>query len=96
MAKGLGLLGTGLKTKEQAMRGLSKVAEEESRNTILQEQIDAQMKAAELNQASTLTAAGGAIGAYAGAQAGAQGGSIMGPGGAIIGAIAGFLFSKLF
>ena len=93
MAKGLGLLGTGLKTKEQAMRGLSKVAEEESRNTILQEQIDAQMKAAELNQASTLTAAGGAIGAYSAAQAG---GSIMGPGGAIIGALAGFLFSKLF
>ena len=93
MAKGLGLLGTGLKTKEQAMRGLSKVAEEESRNTILQEQIDAQIKAAELNQASTLTAAGGAIGAYAGAKAG---GSIAGPGGAIIGALAGFLFSKLF
>ena len=92
MAKGLGLLGPGLKTKEQAMRGLSKVAEEESRNTILQEQIDAQMKAAELNQASTLTAAGGAIGAYAGAKAG---GSIAGPGGAIIGALAGFLFSKL-
>ena len=93
MAKGLGLLGTGLKTKEQAMRGLSKVAEEESRKTILQEQIDAQMKAAELNQASTLTAAGGAIGAYSAAQ---KGGAIAGPGGAIIGAIAGFLFSKLF
>ena len=92
MAKGLGLLGTGLKTKEQAMRGLSKVAEEESRNTILQEQIDAQMKAAELNQASTLTAAGGAIGAYTGAKAG---GAIGGPGGAVIGALAGFLFSKL-
>ena len=93
MAKGLGLLGTGLKTKEQAMRGLSKVAEEESRKTILQEQIDAQMKAAELNQASTLTAAGGAIGAYSAAKAG---GSIGGPGGAVIGALAGFLFSKLF
>ena len=74
------------------MRGLSKVAEEESRNTILQEQIDAQMKAAELNQAATLTAAGGAVGAYTGAKVG---GTIGGPGGAIIGAIAGFLFSKL-
>tara|TARA_B100001248_G_scaffold134665_1_gene101109 strand:+ start:2638 stop:2922 length:285 start_codon:yes stop_codon:yes gene_type:complete len=94
MAKGLGLLGTGLKTKEQAMRGLSKVAEEESRNTILQEQIDAQMKAAELNQASTLTAAGGAIGGYM--AAGGKMGSIAGPGGAVIGALAGFLFSKLF
>ena len=52
MAKGLGLIGTGLKTKEQAFRGLTKAAEEESRNEALQEQIDAQMKAAETNQAS--------------------------------------------
>ena len=63
MAKGLGLIGTGLKTKEQAFRGLTKAAEEESRNEALQEQIDAQMKAAETNQAATLTAIGGAAGA---------------------------------
>ena len=55
MARGLGLIGTGLKTKEQAFRGLTKAAEEESRNEALQEQIDAQMKAAETNQAATLT-----------------------------------------
>ena len=43
------------KNQEQAFRGLTKAAEEESRNEALQEQIDAQMKAAETNQAATLT-----------------------------------------
>ena len=38
MASGLGLLGAGLKTKEQALKGLTTAAQEEARNKALQEQ----------------------------------------------------------
>jgi hypothetical protein len=90
MAQGLGLLGAGLKTKEQAFQALGKSAQEETRNKALQEQIDAQKKAAEIGQASTLTAAGAGIGAFA-----KVGGAAGGVPGALIGAAAGFLLSKI-
>jgi len=93
MAKGLGLLGTGLKTKEQALKGLRQAAAEEARTDAMQEQLDAQMKAAEMSQMATLTAIGGAAGA---AGYGAKLGVAAGPWGAVIGAAAGFLFSKIF
>ena len=90
MANGLGLLGAGLKTKEQALKGLTTAAQEEARNKALQEQIEGQKYAAEQSQAATLGSTGAAIGYYAGA-----GASIGGPVGALIGAAAGFLFSKI-
>lgn len=85
MAKGLGLIGAGLKTKEQAFGALTKSAQEETKNKVMQEQINAQMAAAEMNQAATLTSAGAGVGAVVG-----------GPVGAAIGAAAGFIFSKIF
>lgn len=91
MAQGLGLLGAGLKTKEQAFQALGQSAQEETRNKALQEQIDAQKKAAEIQQQATLTSAGAGVGVYAGAKAG----SVGGPMGALIGAAAGFLLSKI-
>lgn len=91
MASGLGLIGAGLKTKEQALKGLNVAASEEARNTAMQKQLEGQMAAAEMSQAATLTSAGGMAGAYAGAQAGAVGGPV----GALIGATVGFLFSKI-
>jgi len=90
MAQGLGLLGAGLKTKEQAFQALGQSAQEETRNKALQEQIDAQKKAAEMGQSATLTSAGAGIGAFA-----KVGGTAGGPMGALIGAAAGFLLSKI-
>ncbi|MDB2580788.1 hypothetical protein N9X62_00135 [Candidatus Poseidoniales archaeon] len=84
MAGGLGLIGTGLKTKEQGLQALTKAAEEESRNEVMKQQIEGQMAAAEMNQGATLTSAGAATGAYLG-----------GPVGSLIGAAAGYLFSKI-
>jgi CBS domain-containing protein len=84
MAGGLGLIGTGLKTKQQGLQALTKAAEEESRNEVMVQQIEGQMAAAEMSQGATLTSAGAATGAYLG-----------GAGGALIGAAAGYLFSKL-
>jgi len=103
MASGLGLLGAGLKTKEQALRGLTTAAQEEARNKALEEQIKGQKYAAEQNQASTLGSTGAAIGYIGatgggafGASMGAKFGAAAGPVGALIGAAAGFLFSKIF
>lgn len=90
MAGGLGLIGTGLKTKEQGLQALTKAAEEESRNEAMVQQIEGQMAAAEMSQAATLTSAGAGVGAYA-----AMGGQVGGPVGALIGAAAGYLFSKI-
>lgn len=104
MASGLGLLGAGLKTKEQALRGLTTAAQEEARNKALEEQIKGQKYAAEQSQAATLGSTGAAIGYVGattassafGASMGAKFGAAAGPVGALIGAAAGFLFSKIF
>ena len=87
-----GLLGVGRVQKKQAMSGLIESAGLEARTMTMNEQLKQQREIAEAQTTGTLTAAGGATGAYLGAKAGAIGG----PAGAIIGAAIGFLASKLF
>jgi len=97
MANGLGgLIGTGLKTKQQAQQGLLQSARLEAQQKMAQDNLEQQKAAADQQLIGTLAGTGAAIGA-AGATStkfAAVAGAAFPP--ALIGAAIGFALTKLF
>ncbi|MBS0330783.1 MAG: bacteriocin [Proteobacteria bacterium] len=91
MARGVGatLQSLGQGVQQDAMSTLGAAAEQESRRSMQNQQIEQQKKAGQVQLGSTLGALGGF---YAGAQAGSVGGPLGALIGGTVGAIAGGLF----